>query len=193
MDQERTLVLLKPDAVARGIIGEIISRYERVGLKIVAMKMVFASKEQLEEHYAKDDDWLIEKGKGIIKNKNYPKDHDPKEAGKEIVNSLVNDMRIMPIVAMVLQGHNAVAVVRKITGPTNVREAQPGTVRGDFSHDTYDLANTLDRPIITIVHASGERDEAKKEISLWFTDDEILSYEKIDAALHYRKGKVTEE
>ena len=82
---EQTLVILKPDAVSRGIIGEIISRFEKVGLKIVAMKMVYATKEQLEEHYFKDDEWLIKKGKGIIKNKGYPEDYDPKKAGREIV------------------------------------------------------------------------------------------------------------
>jgi len=188
MLDERTLVILKPDAVARGIMGNIISRYENVGLKIVALKMVFATTEQLEEHYFKDDKWLMEKGKGIIKNKGYPEDYDPKKAGKEIVDGLVQDMRILPVIAMVLEGHNAVSVVRKITGPTNVEEALPGTIRGDYSHDTYALANVSDRPIITIVHASGIVDEAKKEINLWFKPEEIHTYEKADARFHYRKG-----
>ncbi len=190
MINEQTLVLLKTDAISRGLVGEILSRFERVGLKIVAIKMLAATKEQLEEHYFKDDEWLIKKGKGIIQNKGYPKDYDPKIAGKEIVDGLVEDMRLLPIIAIAIEGHNAVEVVKKITGPTNIREAPPGTIRGDYSHDTYELANTLDRPIITIIHASGAKNEAEHEIKIWFKPEEIHSYEKSDTKLHYRKGSV---
>ncbi len=184
---EKTLVIIKPDAVQRGLVGEITHRFEKVGLKLAAMKMLFATKEQLEEHYYKDDEWLTKKGVGIIKNKNYPKDYDPKKAGREIVDALIDDMRLSPVIAMVVEGHNAVAVVKKITGPTNIEEALPGTIRGDYSHDTYGLANVSDRPIITILHASGEKDEAEKEIKIWFPENEIFDYEKMDAAWHYRK------
>jgi nucleoside-diphosphate kinase len=185
---EQTLVLLKPDAVQRGIVGDIITRFEHVGLKISAMKMVFATEKQLEEHYKKDDAWLITKGKLIIQNKGYPSNYDPKKAGFEIVQGLIDDMRLSPIVAMVLEGHNAINVVRKICGPTNVEEAMPGTIRGDYSHDTYALANVSDRPIITIIHASGDKKDAETEIKIWFTAKEIHSYDKLDAQLHYRKG-----
>lgn len=185
---EKTLVILKPDAVKRGIAGEIIARFERVGLRIVAMKMIFASRKQLEEHYYKDEAWLIKKGKSIIQNKNYPEDYDPKKAGMEIVNGLIKDIRLSPVITMVLEGHNAVDVVRKLTGPTNIEEALPGTIRGDYSHDTYGLANTSDRPIITIIHASGTVEEAQKEIDIWFTPEEIHSYKRTDTDLHYRMG-----
>jgi nucleoside-diphosphate kinase len=185
---EKTLILLKPDVVARGIVGEIITRFEKVGLKIVGMKMLAASKEQLEEHYFKDDEWLIRKGAGIIKNKGYPEDYDPKKAGKEIVDGLISDMMLYPIIAMAIEGHNAVEVVRKIAGPTNVEEAMPGTIRGDYSHDTYALANVSDRPIITIIHASGEKDEAIAELKIWFKDDEIHEYDRVESHLHYRKN-----
>jgi len=188
--KEKTLVVLKPDCVSRGIVGEIITRFEKVGLKIVAMKMLFAKKEQLEEHYYKDDKWLIEKGRGMIKNKGYPEDYDLKKAGQEIVDGLVQDMMILPVIAMVLEGHNAVNVVRKICGPTNVEEAQPGTIRGDYSHDTYSLANVSDRPILTIIHASGDLKDAEKEIKIWFNLNEIYSYEKADEKIHYRKGSL---
>ena len=187
---EKTLVIIKPDAVQRGLVGEITHRFEKVGLKLAAMKMLFATKEQLEEHYYKDDEWLTKKGVGIIKNKNYPKDYDPKKAGREIVDALIDDMRLSPVIAMVVEGHNAVAVVKKITGPTNIEEALPGTIRGDYSHDTYGLANVSDRPIITILHASGEKDEAEKEIKIWFPENEIFDYEKMDAAWHYRKREI---
>lgn len=188
MTLQKTLVLLKPDAILRGIVGDIVSRFERVGLKIGAMKMVFATKEQLEEHYYKDDEWLIKKGELIIQNKGYPKDYDPKKAGKEIVDALVEDMRLSPVIAIVLEGHNAINVVRKLSGPTNVEEAMPGTIRGDYSHDTYKLANISDRPIITVIHASGDEPDADKEIKIWFKPDEIYSYSKADSKLHYRKG-----
>ena len=187
---ERTLVIIKPDAIQRGLVGEITHRFEKVGLKIAAMKMLFATKEQLEEHYYKEDEWLIEKGKGIIKNKNYPEDYDPKKAGKEIVDALVEDMRLSPVIALIMEGHNAINVVRKIAGPTNIEEALPGTIRGDFSHDTYGLANVNDRPIITIIHASGDKADAEKEIKIWFPNNEIFDYEKMDAAWHYRKREV---
>mgnify|MGYP003967454275 CR=1 FL=1 len=187
---ERTLIIIKPDAVQRGLVGEITHRFEKVGLKLAAMKMLFATKEQLEEHYHKDDEWLTKKGVGIIKNKKYADDYDPKKAGREIVDALIDDMRLSPVIAMVIEGHNAVAVVKKITGPTNIEEALPGTIRGDYSHDTYGLANVSDRPIITILHASGEKDEAEKEIKIWFPDNEIFDYEKMDAAWHYRKRDV---
>ena len=185
---EQTLILLKPDAVARGIAGEIIARFERVGLRLAAMKMLSASREQLEAHYLKDDDWLIEKGKSIIKNKNYPENYDPKKAGMEIVEGLIKDIMLSPILALVLEGHNAVAVARKLTGPTNIEEAPPGTIRGDYSHDTYNLANMSNRPIITVIHASGTAEEARKEISIWFTPAEIHNYKRTDTDLHYRRG-----
>lgn len=188
MTTERTLLLLKPDVIMRGITGEILARFEKVGLKIVAMKMVLAKKEQLEDHYFKDDEWLIRKGIGIIKNKGYAADYNPKKAGKEIVDSLVNDMMISPIIAFVLEGHNAINVVRKLTGPTNVEEAMPGTIRGDYSHDTYGLANISDRPILTVIHASGDKKDAEKEIKIWFSPEELYSYERADSSIHYRKG-----
>jgi nucleoside-diphosphate kinase len=187
---ERTLVIIKPDAVQRGIVGDITHRFEKVGLKLAAMKMLFATKEQLEEHYYKDDEWLIRVGKGVIKNKNYPKDYDPKKAGQEIVDSLMDDMKLSPVIAMVIEGHNAINVVRKLTGSTNIEEALPGTIRGDYSHDTYGLANVSDRPIITIIHASGDLPDAEKEIKIWFPNNEIFDYEKMDAAWHYRKREI---
>lgn len=193
MEKQRTLVLFKPDAVQRGIVGEILARFEKVGLKIIALKMLDAKEEQLAKHYFKEDEWLIEKGKGIIKNKGYSKDYDPKKAGQEIVDANIKDLRISPIIAMVLEGHNAVKIVKKITGPTNIEEALPGTIRGDYAHDTYNLANVLDRPIITVIHCTGEPGEEKTEIPIWFDDDEIHSYEKPEEGLHYRKGNLNED
>jgi len=186
---ERTLVLFKPDAVCRGIVGEILSRFEKVGLKIAALKMLDAKEEQLAQHYYKDEEWLITKGKKIIKNKEYPADYDPKKAGQEIINGLIKDMQISPIIAMVLEGHNAVKTVKKITGPADIEEAPPGTIRGDYSHDTFELANKCNRPNITIIHVTDNPAEAEKEINFWFDSNEIHSYEKTDEKMHYRKSE----
>ncbi|MFH1607579.1 MAG: nucleoside-diphosphate kinase [archaeon] len=187
---ERTLVLFKPDAVQRGIVGGILSRFEKVGMKIVALKMLDAKEEQLAKHYFKNDEWLIRKGKLLIKNKGYPEDYNPKKAGQEILDDNIKDMMISPIIAMVLEGHNAIKVVKKIVGPTNIEEALPGTIRGDYAHDTFELANLSNRPIITVIHCTGEKGEEETEIPIWFDDNEIHSYEKLDSQLHYRKREV---
>lgn len=184
---EKTLVLFKPDAVQRGIVGDILSRFEKVGLKIIGLKMLDAGEEQLAKHYYKDEKWLVEKGKGMIKKKGYAEDYDPKKAGQEIVDGLMKDMRISPIIAMVLEGHNAVMTVKRLTGPTNIDEALPGTIRGDYSHDTFNLANISNRPNLTIIHATDNPTESEKEIEIWFDKNELHSYEKPEDKLHYRK------
>lgn len=187
--KEKTLVLIKPDAVLRGIVGEIISRFEKVGMKIVAMKMIQAEREVLEKHYFKDEKWLTEKGELYKKKLNMPKETDPIPVGKNIVEGLIVDMQHSPIIAMVLEGHNAVMTIKRLTGPTNIDEANPGTIRGDFSHDTYELANKSNRPNITIIHATDNSGEAQKEIDFWFSPDEIHSYEKPEEKVHYRIRK----
>jgi len=187
MTTEKTLVLIKPDAVLRGIIGDIIQRFERVGMKIVGLKMIKAPRETLEKHYFKDDKWLKEKGELYIKKLNLPKNTDPKKIGRNIVEGLIEDNQFSPIIAMILEGHNAIHTVKRLTGPTNIDEALPGTIRGDFSHDTFELANHSNRPNITIIHATDDPKEAQKEIDFWFSPDEIHSYSKPEETVHYRK------
>jgi len=185
---EQTLVLIKPDAVLRGIIGQIISRFENVGMKIVGMKLIQAEKETLEKHYYKDEKWMQEKGEMYKKKLNLPENTDPVKVGKNLVESLIKDMQTSPIIAIVLEGHNAVMTVKRLTGPTNIDEATPGTIRGDFSHDTFELANRSNRPNLTIVHATDDTKEAQKEIDFWFSPDEIHAYKKPEEDVHYRKG-----
>lgn len=189
MHKERTLVILKPDILARGLTGEIISRFEKLGLKIVAMKMMLADLDIAQEHYKKDDEWLLKKGKQIMQTLNITSDEDPKKYGKTIVDNLASDLRILPTVAIILEGHNAVKNVKKLVGPTNIEEAMPGTIRGDYSQDTYLLANTLNRPILTIIHCTDDPKESEREINLWFKKDEIHDWIKIDEPLLYREGK----
>ena len=183
---EQTLVLIKPDAVLRGIVGEIIQRFEKVGMKIVAIKMIQAQKDTLEKHYSKDEKWLKEKGELFKKKLGLPEDTDPIPVGQEIVEGIIQDIQISPIIAIILEGHNAVMTVKRLTGPTNIDDAMPGTIRGDFSHDTFELANKSNRPNITIIHATDNPQEAKKEIDIWFSPDEIHKYTKPEESVHYR-------
>ena len=152
---ERTLVLLKPDCVQRHITGEIISRFEKAGLKIVGMKMVWCDKEQAMKHYTEDV---------------------AKRRGEFVRNKLLVGITQGPIVAMCLEGIEAVDVVRKIVGSTEPKTAPPGTIRGDYAHMSYDYADSSNKAIPNIVHASGNKEEAKQEIDLWFKPEELHSY-----------------
>jgi nucleoside-diphosphate kinase len=184
MTIERTLVIVKPDGVKRGLIGEVISRLERVGLKIVAMKMVWASREQIEGFYPSNPDWFKSVGNktlgsyremGIDPKAELGTD-DPVEIGRLVKKWLVDYMTESPIVLMVVEGNHAVEVVRKLVGSTLPYKAEPGTIRGDYSVDSPDLANREKRAIRNIVHASDSPEEARREIGYWFRENEIYEY-----------------
>lgn len=186
--EEKTLVLVKPDGVKRGLIGEIIGRVERRGLKVVALKMIWATEEQLQEHFPKEEEWVGRLGdKGLKTFKEYnldPIEHmgtnDRFEIGKMVKKSLFEYMTSGPIVAMVIQGLHAIDMVRKLAGNTLPVFADMGTIRGDFSVDSPAVANVEKRAIRNIMHASENTDEAKNEISLWFGLDEIHSYKRAE-------------
>jgi nucleoside-diphosphate kinase len=182
---EQTLVLLKPDAVKRGIAGEIIHRFERMGLKIVAIKMVKANKALLDKHYATDKTSTVERigGKTIDTYKKYNKDvkkefgtDDPARVGKVVVGWLLDFMSENPVIAMVIEGKHAVDNVVTLAGSTMPVNAPAGTIRGDFSTDSAAYANEEKRAVTNLVHISATPEEAKFEISLWFTPEEIYSY-----------------
>ncbi|MCC6066744.1 MAG: nucleoside-diphosphate kinase [Pyrobaculum sp.] len=184
MPVERTLVLLKPDAVARGLVGEIIARFERVGLKIVAMKMVRATPGQMERFYPSSEEWFRSAGNKLLKAYQElgidPKSRlgtdDPVEAGRRIKDNLIRYMTSGPIVVMVLKGNRAVEVVRKLVGPTAPHAAPPGTIRGDYSVDSPDLAAEEGRVVFNLVHASDSPAEAEREIKFWFSEEELVDY-----------------
>jgi len=186
---ERTLVMVKPDGVERGLIGEIIGRFEKRGLKIVALKMMKPSIESIDEHYPKDDAWIArlgDKGFNVFKELGL----DPKEimgtdnnleAGKSVRKWLIDFMTEAPVVAMIIEGFHAIEMVRKIVGVTLPSKADIGTIRGDYSVDSPAAANVNKRAIRNIVHASENKEEAKQEISHWFLEDEIYDdYERSD-------------
>tara|TARA_Y100000034_G_scaffold84826_1_gene101749 strand:- start:427 stop:996 length:570 start_codon:yes stop_codon:yes gene_type:complete len=183
MVTEQTLILLKPDSVQRSLVGQIITRFEQAGLKIAAMKMLHTSEELAENHYKLDESWaraVFEKTKKAREEdgEEFPyKDH--MEYGKMIQSWNINFLREGPVIAAVLKGPHAVEIVRKMAGPTEPRQAPPGTIRGDFATlESYPVANDKERVLRNLVHASDSTETAEREISLWFEKDEIQDYEK---------------
>lgn len=184
--EERTLVLAKPDGVKRGLSGEIISRIERRGLKIVAIKMVQATKSQILKHLPTDPEWVLRLGdKGLKTFNDYNLDpvtylgtKDRKEIGEKVKLGLIEYLMSGPVIAMVIEGIHAITMVRKLAGHTLPVMAEMGTIRGDFSVDSPTVANVEGRSIHNIMHASETPEEAKNEISVWFDPKEIHSYKR---------------
>ena len=155
---QRTLVLLKPDAVQRGLIGEIIQRFERVGLKIVGLKMLWPDQETALKHYT--EDLAIRRG--------------------EHVRKLMIDMLVSgPIVALALEGIEAVEQIRKMVGGTEPKSAAPGTIRGDYAHVSFKHADAKQTGIYNLIHASATVPEAEQEISIWFNPEELQDFEPV--------------
>ncbi len=177
--QERSLVLLKTDAVQRSLVGEIIKRFEQTGLKISGMKMLSATEAQLLDHYNKDDEWYTTKGEGIVKDlkeMGKPVDKEAIEYGKDIIRTIVHYMQESPIVALVFEGNQATAVVTKIVGTTEPTTSDVGTIRGDYTLDSFGHATYENRAVRNLVHQSESPEEAEREIKIWFADDEIMDY-----------------
>lgn len=151
---ERTLVLLKPDAVARGLVGRVLTRFEDAMLKVVASKMVWMDADMTRRHYFDLEERF----------------------GPAVYNSMATFMQSGPVLAIVLEGVEAVACTRKLVGSTYPDQALPGTIRGDFAHMSRDYANERGIAVANLVHASGNREEAAYEIGVWFAKDEIFEY-----------------
>lgn len=188
---ERTFVIIKPDGVQRSLIGEIIKRYERVGLKLVALKLMVPTEEMVEKHYTLDPSWKEITGKksiqGFIDKGLTPPTNDPIALSNDLLRRLAKYITSGPIVAMVWQGAHAVKIVRKITGGTEPLTSDVGTIRGDFVLDSYPMSETDDRSIRNLVHASGSVKEAEDEIAHWFKSEEIIDYKLIQEQILYSK------
>lgn len=173
---EKTLVLIKPDAFKRGLVGEIISRFERIGLRLEEIKIVNATIKILEKHYPNDKDWIRSVGKKAVDtykkyNLDIAKDlgtNDALEVGKLVRKWLIQHLTSGPVVVIILSGNHAVEIVRKLVGNTVPLFAEPGTIRGDFSVDSPDLSTRERRALQNLIHASETVEEARREISLWF-------------------------
>ncbi len=167
---EKTLIILKPDALQRGIVGEVITRFERAGLQIVGCKMLQPDYDHFYHHYETI-------GKMVSRR------------GKEAFDVTLDMMQKGPVIAIVLEGIEAVSLVRKLVGTTEPKEAAPGTIRGDYAHISFSHANSNGQGIANIIHASGDPDEAKEEISHWFSESELYDYDAVHAVYTRPKGK----
>jgi len=186
--KERTLVILKPDAVQRGLIGEIIKRIENTGLKLVALKMVMATEEQLWKHYEKDEAWFNKKGLRTIeelKAAGRPVEKEAVEYGKDIIRALVKFMSCGPVVPMVWEGNQAVGIVKKIVGSTEPLTSDSGTLRGDFTLDSYELSSLDGRAVRNLIHCSDPVADVEREIPIWFGENELLKYRLIAEQILY--------
>lgn len=187
--EERTLVIIKPDGVQRTLVGEIIKRYERIGLKLVALKMIISNPEQIEKHYTLDSAWRKVTGEKTIQS--YidkglqPPSDDPLAITDKILNNLKKYMTSGPIIAMIWQGANAVQIVRKVTGKTEPLTSDVGTIRGDFVLDSYQMSDEDNRSVRNLLHASGSPEEAKLEIAHWFMEEEIINYRLVQEQIIY--------
>lgn len=185
---EKTLVLLKPDAVQRNLIGDIVSRFERAGLKIIGMKFLQPTKEQAYKHYVKNEEEIEALGNRSIEGKRkngVEVNDDPKELGMSIINRLVTFLSQSPVVAIVLEGSNSIPIVRKIVGSTEPLNSDVGTIRGDYTIDSYDLADTDNRAVRNLVHASANQFDSDYEIKVWFGENEIYSYKNVRDIILY--------
>lgn len=186
---ERTLVIVKPDGIQRGLIAEIMKRYERTGLKLAALKMMVPTAEMVEQHYLLDPNWKKNVGEKSIasyaKKGETPPSNDPIEVADMVVANLRKYMTSGPVIAMVWEGAHAVELVRKITGGTEPRSASIGTIRGDYVLDSYQMADGDTRAIRNLIHASGSVPEAEMEIPHWFKAEEIISYKVPHEATMY--------
>ncbi len=187
--KEKTLVIIKPDGVQRALIGEVVGRYEKTGLKLVGLKFVVPTEELVEKHYLADPDWIMKRGTKTIqayKDKGLESpETDPEKAGRNVLSVLKKYLSSGPVVAMVWQGMNAVGVVKKITGGTEPLTADIGTIRGDLTIDSYQAADTEEREVRNIIHASGSVEDAEKEIPLWFKAEELIGYRLINESILY--------
>lgn len=157
---ERTLIIFKPDSVMRGIVGEVLSRFEKAGLKIVGTKMLQPDYDHFYQHY---------EGIGTLKTRK----------GDDIFESQLRNMQQGPVVAMVLEGVDAVETVRKMVGATEPKSAAPGTIRGDYAHVSYGQANASGKSVSNVLHASADASEAEQEVAHWFSDSELFEYETV--------------
>lgn len=181
-------MIVKPDGVQRGLVGEIVKRFERTGLKLVAMKMTILPEDMLWKHYDKDDEWFLKKGTKIAEDRaaaGLPVEKEPLEYGKDIIRALVKYMTASPVVMMVIEGNQAVAVVKKLVGETEPATSDVGTIRGDLTIDSYAICAIDDRAVRNLIHCSDEVENANKEVAMWFPAEEIYSYRHVQDEILY--------
>ncbi len=193
MKKQKALLIIKPDGVQRGLIGTIVKRFERVGLTVIGVKFEWASKEKIIAHYPETEAWFKKVGERTLTNyakkgldaKKVFKTDNPVAIGKTVKQWLIDYLQESPLFFAVVEGYDVVEIVRKLSGNTIPLLAAPGTVRGDFSHDTIDLANEQNRPLRNIIHASDTVEDGEKEVALWFKPEELFAYQRADEKIMF--------
>jgi nucleoside-diphosphate kinase len=189
IEKEKTFVVIKPDSIQRTLIGEIIQRFERSGLKLLALKFLVPTSDMIEKHYTINPEWLRKVGQksidGYLAKNLKPPSENPLDLGQKVLRRMIKYMTSGPVIAMVWQGAHAVGIVRKIIGGTEPLTSDMGTIRGDFVLDSYQIAEIDDRAVRNLVHASGSVHEAGQEIDVWFKPEEILNYHLIQDGILY--------
>lgn len=186
--KERTLVILKPDAIQRGLVGDLLKRFENTGLKLVAMKMVVPNEDLVWKHYNKDEAWFQSKGEKLVENlkaAGRPVEKEAIEYGREIIGALVKFMTASPVIPMVWEGNQSVSIIKKIVGSTEPATSAVGTIRGDYTLDSYEISNLDNRAVRNLVHCTDDPSESEREISLWFNQEEIINYRLIAEQMLY--------
>ncbi len=187
-ERERTLIILKPDAVQRGLIGEILRRIERTGLKFTAFKFLVPARDQVLAHYNKDDAWCQKIGERVIREmeeSGIAPERSALEYGKEVLEHLVTFMTAGPVLAVVVEGNEAVAIVKKLVGTTEPKTSDVGTIRGDLTVDSYGHATYRNSAVRNLIHCSETPEEAEREIGVWFAAEEIVNYRTIAERILY--------
>ena len=187
--KERTFVAVKPDGIQRNLVGEIIGRFEKIGLKLVAMKMLVPTAEHIEKHYTLDPEWRRITGEKTIagyKSKGLtPPSENPFDITDKLLKTLSTYMTSGPVIAMVWEGAHATKIVRKIAGGTEPLTSDVGTIRGDYVLDSYAMSDADNRAVRNLLHASGSREEAENEINHWFKPEELINYKTISETILY--------
>lgn len=186
--KEQTLVILKPDAIQRSLMGTVISRIENTGLKFVAMKMLLPTADQCWTHYNKNDEWFMKKGTRIVEDRkaqNLPIEKEAMDYGKDIIKSNVDFFTSGPVLAFIVEGNQSVAIVKKLVGSTEPTTSDVGTIRGDLTVDSYALSSIDNRAVRNLVHCSDSPEEALREIPIWFSEADILKYRLVQEQILY--------
>ena len=186
--KERSLVIIKPDGVQRALMGDIIARFERTGLKFISMKLIVPKAEQCWAHYNKDDEWFMKKGTRVVEDRKthgLPIEKEAMEYGKDIIQSNVDFFTSGPVLAMVIEGNQSVAIVKKIVGGTEPTTSDVGTIRGDLTVDSYALSSLDNRAVRNLIHCSDSPEEAERELQIWFTKEELINYRLVQEQILY--------
>ncbi len=186
--KERSFVAVKHDGVQRAVVGEIIKRIERTGLKMVALKMFVPTMDKTIEHYGKDDAWCIKVGERTIeglKKEGRPVEKEALDYGKDVLNALYKYFTLGPVVGMIIEGNSAVTIVKKLVGGTEPTTSDVGTIRGDLTVDSYQISNVDSRAVRNLIHCTDKPEEAEREINIWFSPEEIINWRSIQEEILY--------